>query len=283
MINHENRHKPVFCWFIFRYIRVCPTSTQNAMKQICCTLLVILQASPLLLAQRSAPDQIPSAKGMISVQPILHATLAITWNGKVIYADPYGGAKAFEGIAPPDLILITDIHGDHMNIETLQTLDTDKATIIAPQAVADRLPDDLRLKTIVLNNGGTTDQHGIPVTAIPMYNLPEAEDSRHPKGRGNGYILNLGGKRVYISGDTEDIVEMRALQNIDIAFVCMNQPFTMKVEQAASAVLAFKPTIVYPFHFRGQGGLSDVEAFKKLVEEGNKKIEVRLRNWYPTY
>jgi L-ascorbate metabolism protein UlaG (beta-lactamase superfamily) len=253
------------------------------MKLIFCTLLVILLASPLLLAQRSAPDQIQAVKGTITIQPILHATLALTWNGKVIYADPYGGAKAFEGIEAPDLILITDIHGDHMNIETLQAINTSKATIIAPQAVADRLPDELRLKTVVLNNGGTTDQHGISVSAIPMYNLPESEDSRHPKGRGNGYILNLGDKRVYLSGDTEDIAEMRALQNIDVAFICMNQPFTMKVEQAASAVLAFKPAIVYPFHFRGQGGMSDVEAFKKLVEEGNKKIEVRLRNWYPTY
>jgi L-ascorbate metabolism protein UlaG (beta-lactamase superfamily) len=114
-----------------------------------------------------------------------------------------------------------------------------------------------------------------------MYNLPETEDSRHPKGRGNGYVINLGGKSVYFSGDTEDIPEMRSLKNIDIAFVCMNLPFTMDVEQAAHAVLAFKPKIVYPYHYRGQNGLSDVEIFKKAVNAGNNKIDVRLRNWYP--
>jgi L-ascorbate metabolism protein UlaG (beta-lactamase superfamily) len=91
----------------------------------------------------------------------------------------------------------------------------------------------------------------------------------------------LGGKKVYLSGDTEDIPEMRALTNIEVAFVCMNLPFTMDINQAASAVLEFKPKVIYPYHYRGQGGLSDVEAFKKLVEAGNSKIEVRLRNWYP--
>lgn len=253
------------------------------MKKLIINLICIVILIHTIEAQRSAPDQIQTTKGMLSIQPILHATLALTWDGKTIYADPYGGAKAFEGLATPDLILITDIHGDHMNIETLNAIETSKAILIAPQAVAEKLPDNLRTKTVVLNNGNTTEQLGLSITAIPMYNLPEAEDSRHTKGRGNGYILTIGGKRVYISGDTEDIPEMRALKNIDIAFVCMNQPFTMTVEQAASAVLEFKPVIVYPFHFRGQGGLSDVESFKKQVESANSKIDVRLRNWYPTY
>ncbi len=114
-----------------------------------------------------------------------------------------------------------------------------------------------------------------------MYNLPETADSRHPKGRGNGYVLEMGDRHIYFSGDTEDIAEMRALKNIDVAFVCMNLPYTMDVNQAASAVLAFKPKVVYPYHYRGSGGLSDVEAFKKSVNDGDSKIEVRLRNWYP--
>lgn len=253
------------------------------MKKRLSIFLVGLLGISLAMAQRSAPDLFPTSNGMLSIQPILHATLALTWNGKTIYADPYGGAKAFEGITPPDLIVITDIHGDHMNLETLNALETSKTIIVAPKAVADQLPDNLKSKTVVLNNGSTTEQLGISITALPMYNLPESEDSRHPKGRGNGYVLTLGGKRVYISGDTEDIPEMRALKNIDIAFVCMNQPFTMQVDQAANAVLEFKPVIVYPFHFRGQGGFSDVEEFKKLVEVGDKRIEVRLRNWYPAY
>jgi len=233
------------------------------------------------LAQRATPDQIETSKGNLIIQPILNGSLVLTWNGKTIYVDPYGGAKAFEGIAPADLILITDIHGDHLNPETLNAIETTNSIIVAPQAVVDKLSDNLRIRTIVLNNGASTEQNGISISAIAMYNLPEAPDSRHTKGRGNGCILNFGGKAVYLSGDTEDIPEMRALTNIDVAFVCMNLPFTMDISQAASAVLEFKPKIAYPYHYRGQGGLSDVEGFKKLVEAGNNKIEVRLRNWYP--
>lgn len=221
-------------------------------------------------------DTIKTEKGALIIQPIFHGTVAFTWDGKTIYVDPYGGAKAFEGIAPADMVIITDIHGDHLNLETLQALQTATAVYVVPQAVADKLPEEFKKKMVVIKNDETTTQLGISILATPMYNLPETEDSRHPKGRGNGYVLTLGGKRVYISGDTEDITEMRALQNIDIAFVCMNGP-TMDIQQASSAVLEFKPSIVYPFHHRG----SDIEAFKKLVEDEKAGIEVRLRTWYP--
>ncbi|CAN5732517.1 MBL fold metallo-hydrolase [soil metagenome] len=239
--------------------------------------LLFLQAT----AQKAAPDQIETKKGPLRIQPILHGTVAFTWDNKTIYVDPYGGAEAFAGVAAPDLILITDIHGDHLDLKTLEAINTAKAKLVVPQAVADQLPASLKEKAVVIANGGKTTQLGIPISAIAMYNLPESPDSRHIKGRGNGYILDLGGKNVYLSGDTEDIPEMRALKNIDVAFVCMNEPFTMSPAQAAEGVLAFKPKIVYPYHFRGQNGLADVEAFKKLVNAKDKKIDVRLRNWYP--
>lgn len=252
------------------------------MKKIIALHLFIF-SFPLLQAQRPNPDAIETAKGSLTIQPILHSTFVLSWNGITIYVDPYGGAKAFEGLASPNLILITDIHGDHMNLETLKAIETARAIIIAPHAVREQLPENLANQTIPLANGSSIKQYDITITAIPMYNLPETDDSRHPRGRGNGYVLSMGEKQIYISGDTEDIAEMRALKNIDLAFVCMNQPFTMTIEQAASAVLEFKPKIVYPFHYRGQGGLSDVEAFKKLIQKGNLAIDVRLRNWYPTY
>lgn len=252
------------------------------MKKLTAVIYLTL-AFAICIAQRPAPDVMETATGKLSIQPILHATLAMTWNNITIYVDPYGGEKAFAGLAAPHLILITDIHGDHMNLETLKAIETARALIIAPHAVREKLPEELANQTIPLANGTTHEQFDITITAMPMYNLPETADSRHPKGRGNGYVLEIGGKRIYISGDTEDIAEMRGLTDIDVAFVCMNQPFTMTVEQAASAVLEFKPKIVYPFHYRGQGGLSDVEKFKKIVSEGNKSIEVRLRNWYPEY
>ena len=231
-------------------------------------------------AQRPAPDKIETSRGSLTVQPINHGSLVLTWNNKTIYIDPYPNAKAFSGVAPPDLILITDIHGDHLNAETLNAIDVSKAKLIVPQAVADQLPDKVKGKEVIVANGKNVTEAGITITAVPMYNLPETPDSRHTKGRGNGYVLNLGGKTVYISGDTEDIPEMRALKNIDVAFVCMNLPYTMDIEQASSAVLEFKPKIVYPYHYRGQGGLNDVEGFKKLVNAVNSSIDVRLRNWY---
>jgi L-ascorbate metabolism protein UlaG (beta-lactamase superfamily) len=150
-------------------------------------------------------------------------------------------------------------------------------------AVIARFGADIPGKVIALTNGSQTTQGNITIDAIPMYNLPASTtDPRHPKGRGNGYVLTIGGKKIYLSGDTQGIPEMRSLTGIDVAFVCMNLPYTMDISEAADAVLAFKPHIVYPYHYRGQGGLSDVAAFKAKVEAGDKNIEVRLRNWYPT-
>ncbi|WP_207434413.1 MBL fold metallo-hydrolase [Sabulibacter ruber] len=234
-------------------------------------------------AQTLAPaDKIKTEKGDLTVQPITHGSVVLQWNNKTIWVDPYGGAALYKGITKPDLLLITDIHPDHLDLNTLQALPVTGATIVAPQAVVDKLPEQLKSKAVVLKNGAQTQQQGIQIEAVPMYNLPEAPDAMHPKGRGNGYVLRIGNKNVYLSGDTEDIPEMRALKNIDVAFVCMNLPYTMDINQAASGVLAFKPKVVYPYHYRGQGGLSDVNAFKAKVEEGKKDIEVRLRQWYPS-
>jgi L-ascorbate metabolism protein UlaG (beta-lactamase superfamily) len=232
-------------------------------------------------APRAIADQIATKQGPLTVQPITHGSVVLTWSGKTIYVDPYGGADAYAGLAAPDVILITDIHGDHMDPKTLAGLPVSKALMIVPKAVAEKLPAEYKAQVRVLNNGQQLDTLGMRVSAIPMYNLPEAPDAMHTKGRGNGYVLNLGGKNVYFSGDTEDTAEMRALKNIDVAFVCMNLPYTMDVQQAAQGVLAFKPGIVYPYHYRGQNGLSDVATFKKTVNTANKKIDVRLRNWYP--
>jgi L-ascorbate metabolism protein UlaG (beta-lactamase superfamily) len=242
--------------------------------------LLLLMISAPLWAQLPAADEIKTSKGPLKIQPLNHATLALTWNGKMIYADPYGGAKTFAGIATPDLIVITDIHGDHFDPSTLDVLDLSKAIIVAPQAVIDKMSDKLKANTVALGNGQTISKLDISITAIPMYNLPEAADAKHTKGRGNGYVLKFGDKTLYISGDTAGIPEMRALKNIDVAFVCMNLPYTMDVPEAASAVLDFKPKIVYPYHYRGANGFSDTEAFKKLVNEGNKSVDVRLRDWY---
>ncbi len=235
------------------------------------------------LAQRPEADHFTTPAGELTIQPVLHGTLMIQFDEKTIYVDPYGGEQAFKGLDKPDLILITDIHGDHLDEKTLDALNTEGTTIIAPQAVKDKMSEKYKKSTSVVNNGDKHGDLGILIEAIPMYNLPEAPDAKHVKGRGNGYILTLGDKRVYISGDTEDIPEMRELDAIDIAFVCMNLPYTMDINQAASAVLEFEPAIVYPYHYRGRPDMSDTAAFKALVDKGSKGIEVRLRNWYPEY
>jgi L-ascorbate metabolism protein UlaG (beta-lactamase superfamily) len=231
-------------------------------------------------AQRSNPDTIGTKMGPLIVQPIQHASLILTVNGLTIYADP-SGADNFKDLTPPDMILVTDIHGDHFDIKTIDAIKKAGTILVVPQVVADKLPAADKDHLVILKNGDQTTQSGISIRAIPMYNLPESPTAMHTKGRGNGYILGIGGKLIYLSGDTQGIPEMRSLKNIDVAFICMNLPYTMDVKEAADAVLAFKPRIVYPYHYRGNNGLSDINAFKSLVEAGDKQIDVRLRNWYP--
>ncbi len=217
---------------------------------------------------------------MLTITPIEHATMVLNYGDAVIYIDPVGGAEKFKGSEKPNYVLITDIHGDHMDAATLKELDLSEATLIAPKAVVDKLPELNTKELLIMNNGETRQLSGITIEAIPMYNLSEEALKFHEKGRGNGYVLTLGMERIYISGDTEDIPEMRNLKNIDVAFVCMNLPYTMTVESAASAVLDFKPNKVYPYHYRGTDGKSDVDKFKSLVNSGDPDIEVILLNWY---
>lgn len=228
-----------------------------------------------------AAQRVEMERDSIEISPLSHATAVIKWDETVFYTDPVGGPDAFQGMEAPDFILITDIHGDHMNAETLQGLQPGDTKIIVPQAVKDALPQELHSQLVVMANGESREFMGFNIEAIPMYNLPEDSESRHIKGRGNGYVLEKDGQRLYIAGDTEDIPEMRNLRDIDHALIPMNLPYTMTVEQAAEGVLAFKPKKVYPYHFRGQDGLADVEKFKQLVNEGNENIEVVLLDWYP--
>ena len=236
-----------------------------------------LAAIPCVAGGQS--DQIQSPTGDITVHPIEHASLVLTWSGRTVHVDPVGGAGLYEAFARPDLVLITHTHGDHLDAQTLAAVAGQETRIVAPQAVVDKLGAAERTKTTVLANGETTDQIGITIEAVPMYNLTEERQRFHAKGQGNGYVVTLGEKRVYIAGDTEDIPEMRALKQIDAAFLCMNLPYTMTVEQAADATLEFKPKIVYPYHYRGTEGMADVGRFKELVSK-DPGIEVRLLEWY---
>ena len=223
-------------------------------------------------------DAVETLRGDLIIHPLDHATFVMGWNGKAIYVDPVGGAERFAGLPTPDLILVTDMHGDHLDAETLSAIATPQTRIVAPAAVTEQLPASLMGQTNALANGGTRVFDDIRVEGVPMYNLTEERLQFHDNGRGNGYVVTMGGTRVYIAGDTEDVPEMRDLKNIDVAFVPMNLPYTMTEEQAASGVNAFNPDVVYPYHY----GDSDVEKFKTLVEAGDGNTEVRLRDWYWT-
>jgi len=235
--------------------------------------LVLLTSSTLHAAALTG-DTVATSRGDLVIHPLNHATFVMGWNQQVIYVDPVGGAERFAGLPEATLILVTDIHGDHLNADTLQSL-PGTAPIVAPAAVAEKLPESLRARTTILANGESRELAGVSVTGVPMYNLTADRLKYHSKGRGNGYVLTLAGTRVYVSGDTEDIPEMRALRDIAVAFICMNLPYTMTVEQAADAVREFRPKICYPYHYRG----SDVAHFKELVG-ADAGVDVRLREWY---
>jgi L-ascorbate metabolism protein UlaG (beta-lactamase superfamily) len=217
------------------------------------------------------PDTISTSAGPVEITPIQHASFTLAAGGKLIYVDP-SPAELFSGKPKADLIIITDIHQDHLDSGAIKELSKSGTKLIAPAAVQETVKS-----AEMLNNGQQTSWNGWTIEAVPMYNQkrgPAAGQLFHTKGRGNGYVLTYGGKRFYVSGDTENIPEMRALKNIDVAFVCMNLPYTMPVEEAVEAVKAFHPKIVYPYHYRGQ----DTKQFAKLLEGSG--IEVRLRDWY---
>lgn len=267
------------------------------MKQFVVVALAIALVAGILMWLSSNGTEAPSSdenlvteqnetmeeeKTLPKIAPINHASLVLTWDDLVVYVDPVD-AEAFAGQPEPDVILVTDIHGDHYSAEALEAL-VGEAALIVPQVVADELPETIRGGARVMVNGQMVrnPELGIELLAFPMYNLPEQnlETVYHEEGRGNGYIIEKSNARVYIAGDTAGIPEMRALENIDVAFIPMNLPYTMTIEEAADAVLDFAPKQVYPYHYRGTEGLSDVDSFKQMVEEANPEIEVVLLDWY---
>jgi L-ascorbate metabolism protein UlaG (beta-lactamase superfamily) len=238
------------------------------------TVLLSL-ASSFAQDKAHAAELVPAQGGEIKIFPVNHATLVLGWNNQSLYVDPVGSAQAFQGLPAPGLILITHLHGDHLSADTLKALSKPNTKLIAPPTVVEQLPANLKDQATVLTNGQMMEVSGIRIEAVPAYNLTSQRLNFHPKGRDNGYVLTLGGKRVYLSGDTEDTPEMLSLKNIDLAFLCMNLPYTMTVDQAARAVRSFKPGTVYPYHCRG----SDLEQFKKLVGT-DAGVKVRVLDWY---
>ncbi|THH41368.1 MBL fold metallo-hydrolase [Neolewinella litorea] len=226
-------------------------------------------------------DEMPTEE--VVVHPVYHGSLVLTQGDRTIYVDPYGGASLYSAFAAPDLVLITHTHPDHLDTATLSGLDLSNATLVAPAAVMEADPNTTFAERHTLANGESWDWNGINIEAIPAYNPPPKENF-HPEGKFNGYVLDFDddNERIYISGDTEGVPAMRGLQDIDIAFVAMNLPYTMDINQAAESVLAFAPDVVYPYHYRNQDQTkSDVQAFREKITQSNPNITVRLEDWYP--
>ncbi len=229
-------------------------------------------------AAAHASDTFETSAGMIKVHPIAHASFVMETPKGTIYVDPVGEAAQYSDFPDADLVLITHEHGDHYNMDTLNAVVKDTTSVISNPAVFEKMGDAFDARKAQVANGETADFNGMAIEAIPAYNTTEERLNFHPQGRDNGYVLNFEGFRVYVSGDTEDVPEMRRLQDIDLAFVCMNLPFTMDANAAASAVSEFAPTYVYPYHYRGRdGGTQDPESFAKMIGTGTV---VKLGNWY---
>jgi L-ascorbate metabolism protein UlaG (beta-lactamase superfamily) len=230
----------------------------------------------LIAGVAGAQSTIPAAGGNITITPIQHASVQVEQGGKVIQVDPAQGD--FSKAKPADLILVTDIHGDHLSPENIAKVRKPGAPVVMPSAVQAQAADKIPAPVEVLANGQTKTVAGVSIEAVPMYNLtrgPAAGQLFHTKGRGNGYVVTLGGKRLYFAGDTECTAEMKGLKNIDVAFIPMNLPYTMPPSEAADCVKAFKPAVVIPYHFQGQ----KPEDFQAALKGSG--VEVRLLNFYP--
>jgi L-ascorbate metabolism protein UlaG (beta-lactamase superfamily) len=220
----------------------------------------------------AAPDKIKGSDGDITIQPITHAALQLTYGNKVITVDPTAMGGDYATLPKADVILITDIHGDHLDPATIAKASKATTVVVIPAAAAAQVKGGT-----VIANGEKKTVGGVAIEGVAMYNLvrgPAAGQLYHTKGRGNGYIVTLGGKRIYIAGDTECTPEMKALKNIDVAFVPMNLPYTMSPSEAAACVKAFKPKIVYPYHYMG----SDLKEFQTALNGSG--VDVRIRDWY---
>lgn len=233
---------------------------------LACTLLASVATALTIPFER---DTIRTTAGDVEVFFIGHGTLMFAWNGKTIHVDPYSKLADYKNLPKADLILITHHHGDHLDTAAIHHIRTNRTTVLLTAKCAETV------KGTVMKNGDVRDVMGVKIEAVPAYNLVHSRPDGtpfHPKGEGNGYIITIGRTRFYIAGDTENTPEMKALRNIAVAFLPMNLPYTMTPEMVADAAKAFKPKILYPYHY----GDTDPSILAGLLN-GVKGIDVRIR------
>jgi L-ascorbate metabolism protein UlaG (beta-lactamase superfamily) len=216
-------------------------------------------------------DMINTSAGELKITFIGHGTLMFTFGGRVIHVDPVSRETDYTRMPKADVVLITHEHGDHLDPEAVNAIRTDRTEIVLTELCAKKIQNGL-----VMKNGDEKTVCGFKIKAVPAYNVVHKRNSEqpyHPKGDGNGYIITFGDKTVYVAGDTEDVPEMKTLKGIDIAFLPMNVPYTMTPAMVADAAKAFKPKILYPYHY----GNTNTRELLKLMENVDG-IQVRIRD-----
>ena len=232
--------------------------------------LVSTGVGPATAGDQPPTDRIATSAGPLDLTFLGHGTLMLTFKDTVLHVDPYGKVADYAALPQADLVLLTHDHADHLDQAALALVRTPVTDIVLPPVCADRVQGGL-----ILKNGETRTVRGITVTAVPAYNLVHRRDNGqpfHPRGAGNGYLLDFGDTRLYVAGDTENTPEMAALKDVDIAFLPMNLPYTMTPEMVADAARAFRPRILYPYHY----GDTDPQRLVELLRD-QPDIEVRIR------
>lgn len=215
-------------------------------------------------------DVIATSQGPLEITFLGHASLVMAFGGKTIQVDPYGEVADYGALPKADLVLVTHEHFDHLDPQALKAILKPDTAVVGSRSCAAKLPG-----AVIMANGDKKIVLGLAIEAVPAYNIVHkrpGDGPFHPRGQGNGYVVTFGDKRVYIAGDTENTPEMKALTGIDVAFLPMNLPYTMSPDQVADAARAFRPRILYPYHY----GDSDPAQLVRLLQ-GEKAVEVRVR------
>jgi L-ascorbate metabolism protein UlaG (beta-lactamase superfamily) len=215
-------------------------------------------------------DTFPAAPLPLKITFIAHSTLMLTWGETVIHVDPVSEYADYSSLPKAGIVLVTHEHSDHLDAKAIAAVRTDATAVVVGPKCGAKVQG-----SIVLHNGDSRAVKGIRIEAIPAYNIAHMrapESPFHPRGEGNGYVLTLGTRKIYVAGDTENTREMKALRGIDIAFLPMNLPYTMTPEMVADAALAFRPKVLYPYHC----GDTDTSRLEALMA-GARDIEVRFR------
>jgi L-ascorbate metabolism protein UlaG (beta-lactamase superfamily) len=220
--------------------------------------------------QKFEQDVIKTAAGDLKITFIGHGTLMFEFGGKIVHVDPWKNLADYSQLPKADIILVTHGHQDHLDPEAIKTIRKDGTIVLISPVCAGKVDG-----AIVMKNGETKAVGDIKIEAVPAYNIEHKRPDGtpyHPKGEGNGYVITFGDKRVYVAGDTENTPEMKALTKIDVAFLPMNLPYTMTPEMVADAARAFKPAILYPYHY----GKTDPKLLVELLKD-TPSVEVRVR------